>query len=310
MDNSSVVNYIDNAMPYILLTIGTIAIACFGLISKKINLSPLITTYFLALTFTFVPIIGLCYNHCSLKEVFGNILNKRYFYLSIVFFIYTYSLIYAHKILPMTIIGPMLGTLPMFYSFWEYILNGLTINIMQFIGYIIAAIGVLIVNFNGFINDITKKNQKFLSGILGVLAYCLGISYFIVSNDNLKQTTTNNLDFLFQRLFSAGIYTFVMLSIIMWVRGIYKYNDNWPDFNNILKLIGGITFTSLFAVCMFITTKSNIDPVIFAAHGNTRPIFVVLLGIWIMKEKIDRYILTGLLTIITGIIVSIYFTKT
>ena len=98
-----------------------------------------------------------------------------------------YGITYSHKILPMSIIGPMLGTLPMFYSFWEYILNGLTINIMQFFGYVIAAIGVLIINFIAFSRDIKKRNNNFIYGILGVLVFCFGVSYFTISNVNLKK---------------------------------------------------------------------------------------------------------------------------
>ena len=302
-------DFLNDAKPYILLTIGTFAAACYGLVSKKLNYSPLMIVYFFAVTYTIIPLICLIFSRCSLMQVFTNIFNKSYFFLSFILFFLIYGITYSHKILPMSIIGPMLGTLPMFYSFWEYILNGLTINIMQFVGYVIAAIGVLIVNFTAFSRDIKKRNNKFIYGILGVLVFCFGVSYFTLSNVNLKKTTKTDVDFVLQRLFGAGIYIFIILSVLMAVRAVGKCGDKWPRFKDMLKLIGGIAFTSLFSTSMFFATKPDIDPVIFAAHGNIRPVFVVMVGVLVMKEKIDRYILLGLAIIISGIMISIFFTK-
>jgi drug/metabolite transporter (DMT)-like permease len=216
----------------------------------------------------------------------------------------------------MSIIGPILGTLPMFYSFWEYIFNNNTINFKQGISYLIAAVGVLIINFNALkivmMGNFTKqKMNRYWLGILNIIIYCFAVTFFILYNTSLEKTLPSDFDFTFQRLFGTGLYGLMGITLLLFMR---KWGGNkdyiFPSINNIIKLSASIIGTAFLANYLFLVTKPDIDPVVYAGMVNLRPIFVIILGMLVLKEKIDRNMMIGMLIVAIGMGLSIYCSDT
>jgi drug/metabolite transporter (DMT)-like permease len=202
----------------------------------------------------------------------------------------------------MAITGPIVGTVPIFFSSWEYLLNDLTINITQLFGYFVAIMGIILINYRGITQDYKKANNMFYVGVLFAISYCISTSFYIVYNDTLKNTLETNIDFSCQRLFGSGLYAFVLMSLALTAK---TTSITMPDSISMLWLIVAISLTYVASTFLFLLSKPAISPVTYASLLNLRPIFIVLLGVLVMKETPNMYIGIGLVVVILGIVISI-----
>jgi drug/metabolite transporter (DMT)-like permease len=295
---------------YLQLLVAIFAASSYGLVAKKFQYSSLVITYFFALTFTIIPLTYLLANNYGFSEIVKNIFEFPYMLLSCALFIFEYSITAAHQILPMAIAGPIVGTVPIFFSTWEYILNGRTINLMQLFGYFVAIMGIVLINYRGISRDYKKANKMFYVGVLFAITYCIGTSFYIVYNDTLQNTLESDIDFICQRLFGSGIYVLVLMSIAFTVFAFSSptkaSNTEIPDLKNALLLMASISITCVASTFLFVLSKPEINPVTYSSLLNLRSIFMVLLGILVMKEKPNIYIVIGLAVVILGILFSIF----
>ena len=303
-------------IPHMKLALGAFCAAAYGLVSKKFDYSADIIIFFIALTFTISALVILYLNNCSITKMLSNIWSVQYLVSGISYFSALFAFTLSHKILPMSIIGPFLGTLPMFYSFWEYIFNNNIINFKQGISYLIAAVGVVIINFNALKRDIMEiftkqKMNKYWLGILSIIFYCLAISFFILYNTSLGKTLPREFDFTFQRLFGTGLYGLLGTTLLLFVKKLGRNMDYaWPSINNMVKLCISVICTAFLANYLFLVSKPDINPVVYAGMFNLRPLFVIMLGMLVLKEKVDRNMLIGMLIVAIGMGLSIYYSET
>ena len=204
----------------------------------------------------------------------------------------------------------------MFYSFWEYIFNNNIINFKQGISYLIAAVGVVIINFSALKRDIMRnftkqKMNKYWLGILSIIFCCFAISFFILYNTSLEKTLPSDFDFTFQQLFATGLYGLLGVTLLLFAKNLGGNMDYmWPSINNMIKLCVSIMCTAFLANYLFLVSKPDINPVVYAAMTNLRPLFVIVLGVLVLKEKIDRTMLIGMLIVAIGMGLSIYCSET
>jgi drug/metabolite transporter (DMT)-like permease len=182
---------------------------------------------------------------------------------------------------------------------------------MQLLGYFVAIVGILLINYKGITRDYKKANKLFYVGILFAVIYCASTSFYNVYNETLTNTLKTNVDFCFQRLFGSGLYVFVLMSIVFALRAMIGcgLTTKMPNLKNALLLMASISFTSVASTFLFLLSKPEINPVTYASLFNLSPIFIVLLGILVMKEEPNMYIGFGLVIAIFGILFSVFFTE-
>lgn len=250
--------------------------------------------------------------------------NKNRMLFGILLTIFYITCTFGFKELPISISLPLFMLFPVLILISNKIINKIEIYGVEIIGSLITIIGIIAV-------CLSKTKQKIsvttiLIMIVGTI--CLAISYTLlkvepgrtlliedskkmidyeekVDDDFLKA----NID-LIQTSFIPLIFI-LLLAIISQNKHLskvrkYLFNEKFNKFSFIKFSVISIILTYSYNLLYF-ESYNNLNPVIYAALENLEVVFSLLVGYFILNEKITANKIIGVILIIAGVMINIIY---
>ena len=216
-----------------------------------------------------------------------------------VLFIYALSKIGANRVAIINCFEPAV------IYFFSIIMLGIILTVQQFLGFIIVIISLLIITYEKDKYDIEPLIKK--QGMLIMIFAILMSSFGIVLIKPVLQKTTGSI---FIQLW-VTVFRLLPGFIIAWIIFLFQKNKK-----NLLlplktpKVLWKIFISSIFgtfvALSFWIIGYANIDkPPIASIIGQTSSIFIIILSIIFLKEKISKLRLVSISFALIGVILII-----
>tara|TARA_B100001057_G_C22709631_1_gene895182 strand:+ start:38 stop:979 length:942 start_codon:yes stop_codon:yes gene_type:complete len=290
---------------------------CFGpVILKRFNYG--IQMMLLIQTITVISIISIVifYYHDKytfhISEFFTNI-DMLYTQIAIGFF-YIFANI-GYKLLPASISLPITQLTPLSMDLFAHFLYNKKIAKLQYLGFLVTFIGIALISLG---KTKISKSHMLIGGVCMIIA-TLSLGYGLVRDKNIKfkkEVNENpflkyNIQFLLQNSFTLVI-AFVTCIVVY----LYQLqNGKVPKYLNMLKVP---TFRELlmivlaYIICQYavnmllLTAFDNLDTGIYAGFSAISVLFSLLVGYYVLNEKITKQKILGVIVVITGIALNIY----
>ena len=296
---------------YLLTVLISFIPAIQGIVLKRVNV-PFTYNFFINIGITCIcSFIYLMYIEKSfnLVEIFNydsiliSILNVIQAFLKNLGFVYC----------PVSIAGALLSLYSVFLVFFNRIVNNLKVNILQIISLLISVIGVFIVSFN----RINLDNKSFygillitIGQIICALNFALMDYYKLKNKDASSIMNANKISFI------NAYIGFILVGLFIFLQNVLSKNslkslpivlqNTYFDLKSILYIIF-IYF--ILRYCGFVATfmaYDNLSSSVFGILNNLPVVISILMGYYILNEKITYKKIIGATIIMVGIIGEVY----
>ena len=216
-----------------------------------------------------------------------------------VLFIYALSKIGANRVAIINCFEPAV------IYFFSIIMLGIILTVQQFLGFIIVIFSLLIVTYEKDKYDIEPIIKK--QGMLIMIFAILMSSFGIVLIKPVLQKTTGSI---FIQLW-VTVFRLLPGFIIAWIIFLFQKNKKnlllpLRSSKNLWKIFISSIFGTFVALSFWIIGYANIDkPPVASIIGQTSSIFIIILSIIFLKEKISKLRLVSISFALIGVILII-----
>jgi len=213
-----------------------------------------------------------------------------------ILFIYALSQIGANRIAILNCFEPAVV-----YCFSIFLL-GTILTTQQFIGFIIVTISLLIISYENDTNDIDPyiKKRGIIIQLTAILLSSLGIVLIKPVLSEATDSIAIQLWITAFRLFPGFIVAWLIFSF---QKNKLSYLKPLKKSNVIFKIIFGSGLGTFIALSFWIIGYANIEkPPIASIIGQTSVIFIILLSLIFLKEKISKLRIVSILLALSGVI--------
>jgi drug/metabolite transporter (DMT)-like permease len=305
-------------LPYIAEPVGCFMFAFLPVILKKFDV-PLQYKITLGILAVFVPSLIVVnyysnkYNmNFNLTQLFK---EKNLSFFGLLYFLYIYLSYTGFNILPVSMSIPIFMSGPIIMTILDRIINKTPLNIAQIMSFVISFIGILLVVIS------KVKINKNLVAIGSLLVFSATFIYAYIFT-TLKQFIPPNVqkhtfDMVnYELLISSFIPLIIssLISIISLAFNTFNKNALHPTLHhgvlNIKHMLS--VFISIFIIsyvgnALYYYSYSTLPISTYGILENIEVIASLIIGYLFLNEKITPLKIGGCFTIVTGIIMELYF---
>jgi drug/metabolite transporter (DMT)-like permease len=321
---------------YIVMVLATFLYNLQPLLLKTVKVSFIYQVISLCLGILVPSFVVLVYHNSKLPpndrfDFTSLITNKNRLLYGIISCVYLYNVYYGFKMLPMSISLPLFMLFPITIMITQSIINKVPISFHQIIGSAVTILGILITCFEKNKSGLSKKAIVIM--LFGTIIFGLGWTLlqvtpertfliedaqYMVEQDNKHEDFIKaNIDIL-QTAFVPLVFSIIML--LLMGSGLFKGNKQFGKLQNVLlgEKFDKIMLIKLICVSLVLSYTYNIlyfeaynalDSSIYAALENLEVVFGMLIGYFVLNEKVGIRKIGGASAVIGGILISIYGDK-
>lgn len=306
--------------PYISIIIAPLFFTLIPYILNNVKVHIFYQLTIMLFILCIIPIISiLIINHKKKNKKNYNI-YKEYFkgkesvLISLIFFLYFFFFYNSFKIIPVSISIPIFMCYPLVFVIFNRIINKVMFNDLQLVSFFITLIGVVIVIFKNKNNN--SRIMKYIPLLfLSIIFYSLGYTYLKNFINKKKEyiKDISNFEYINIELLICGYISFLFLFVISIIyyaliktNYIKKNNESNINFKIILFLLFIYIILSYIQNILSMYGFNKVPFSDYSIITNVQIIWGLIVGYFIMNEKITIKEIIGCIVIIIGIILEIF----
>lgn len=305
-------------LPYITEPIGCFMFAFLPVILKKFDV-PLQYKITLGILAVFVPSLIVVHYYSNKYNISFNFTelfdDKKRLFSGLLYFLYFYLSYVGFNILPVSMSIPIFMSGPIIMTILDRIINKTPLNIAQIISFVISFIGILLVVVS------KVKINKNLVAIGSLLVFSATFIYAYIFT-TLKQLIPPNVqkhtfDMVNYELLIGSFIPLIissLISIILLISNTFNKNVLHPtlhhgalNIKHMLCVLISIFIISYIGNALYYYSYSALPISTYGILENIEVIASLIIGYLFLNEKITPLKIGGCFTIITGIIMELYF---
>jgi len=318
---------------YLVMVLATFLYNLQPLLLKTVKISFIYQVISLCLGIFVPSLIVLVYHNSKLEpndrfNFMSLITNKNRLLYGVISCVYLYNVYYGFKMLPMSVSLPLFMLFPITIMVTQLIINKVPISSNQIIGSCVTILGIFITCWSKNKSGLSKK--AILIMLFGTIIFGLGwtilqvkpertfliedAQYMVKEDEKHEDFIKANIDIL-QTAFIPLILSCLLLLLIR--SGLFKNNKHFGKLQNVLlgekfnknmliKLICVSLVLSYTYNILYFEAYNALDSSIYAALENLEVVFGILIGYFVLNEKVGIRKIVGASAVIGGIIISIY----
>lgn len=185
---------------------------------------------------------------------------------------------------------------------FSIIILGTYLTILQFIGFLIVIIALLIISYEKDDSEIEKtvKHRGMLTQILAVILSSFGIVLIKPILSKINSSIASQLWVTFFRLFPGFIFTWL---IFLFQKNKLKLLLPLKNKSIAIKIIISSGLGTFIALSFWIIGYANIQkPPIASIIGQTSVLFIILLSYLFLNEKISKIRIIAMIIALSGVL--------
>jgi drug/metabolite transporter (DMT)-like permease len=306
-----------DVLPYITEPIGCFMFAFLPVILKKFDV-PLQYKITLGILAVFVPSLIVVHYYSNKYHINFNLtelFDKKRLFSGLLYSLYFYLSYTGFNILPVSMSIPIFMSGPIIMTILDRIINKTPLNIAQIISFVISFIGILLVVVS------KVKINKNLVAIGSLLVFSATFIYAYIFT-TLKQLIPPNVqkhtfDMVNYELLIGSFIPLIissLISIILLISNTFNKNvlpislqHGVLNLKHILYVLISIFIISYIGNALYFFSYSTLPISTYGILENIEVIASLIIGYLFLNEKITPLKIGGCFTIVTGIIMELYF---
>jgi drug/metabolite transporter (DMT)-like permease len=309
---------LNDILAYITEPIGCFLFAFLPVILKKFDV-PLQYKITLGILAIFIPsfiVVHYYSNEYGLNFNITELLyNKKKIFYGLLYSIYYYTSYIGFNILPVSMSIPIYMCGPIIMTILDRIINKTPLNIAQIISFIISLIGILLVVVSEV--KISKKLLAIGSLLVFISTFIYAYLFTILKNIIPKKIKKYKIDMVNYELLLGSFLTLIISTLISITLLIFNtFNKNLLykslqhsslNLRDMLYVFISIFIISYIGNSLFYYSYSSLPISTYGVLENFEVIASLIIGYFFLKEKITSIKIIGCFTIISGILMELYF---
>ena len=304
--------------PYLSEIIACFMFSSVPVILKSVDISFLYKIVISILS-VFIPAFSVFLYYKKKKNIdfkFSSLLtNNRQRQIGLLFSIYYYCLYYGFIIIPVSIAIPIFMLSPIMMALLDNIIYGTILNNGQIGSFIIAFIGVLLVVVSK--TKINNENIYFGSLLIFISAAIYAYVYTQIKHtipEDIEKYQFDTINFEMLETLTIPLIVSVFILIVFNLVNINyshiipkKLQPILPNFKDIIFMVSVLFILSYVGNLMYLYSYNNLPLTTYGALENMEVIASLVIGYYFLSEDITKQKIIGCLTIISGILLELYF---
>jgi len=309
---------LNDILPYITETIGCFLFAFLPVILKKFDV-PLQYKITLGILAVFIPSLIVVYYYSNEYGLNFNITellyNKKRLFSGLLFSLVYYCTYIGFYILPVSMAIPIFMFGPIIMTILDRIINKTPLNIAQIISFFISFIGILLVVVSKV--KISKKLVAIGSLLVFIATFIYSYLFTILKHiipQNIKKNKFDmaNYELLLASFITLMISTLISITLLIFntfnKNLLYKFLQHSSlNLRDMLYVFISIFIISYIGNTLYYYSYSTLPISTYGILENFEVIASLIIGYIFLKEKITPLKIIGCFTIITGILMELFF---